>query len=109
MILDSTDKNYEKISRAELALYEVIDPELMVNIVDLGLVYDIEIVRDTVIKVTMTLTTPHCPMGDAIQTGVKNVLEKEFPDDQVEIDLTFEPAWNYDLVSSEGMLQLNNR
>ncbi|WP_312820171.1 metal-sulfur cluster assembly factor [Kaistella carnis] len=109
MILDSTDKNYDKISRAEIALYEVIDPELMVNIVDLGLVYDVEIIDDTIIKVTMTLTTPHCPMGDAIQTGVKNVLEKELPGHEVEINLIFEPAWNYDMVSSEGMQQLNNR
>ena len=59
MILDSTDKNYDKISRAEFALYEVIDPELMVNIVDLGLVYDLEIVGENTIKVTKTLTTPH--------------------------------------------------
>ncbi|KEY17828.1 metal-sulfur cluster assembly factor [Kaistella antarctica] len=109
MILDSTDKNYDKISRAEMALYEVIDPELMVNIVDLGLVYDVEIKEENIIKVTMTLTTPHCPMGEAIQTGVKNSLEKELPGHEVEIDLVFEPAWNYDMVSSEGMQQLNNR
>ena len=109
MILDSTDENYDKISRAEMALYEVIDPELMVNIVDLGLVYDVEITEGTKLKVTMTLTSPHCPMGDAIQTGVINVLEKELPECEVEIDLTFEPAWNYDMVSSEGMQELNNR
>ncbi|QDP85497.1 metal-sulfur cluster assembly factor [Chryseobacterium sp. SNU WT5] len=109
MILDPTNENYDKIGRAELALYEVIDPELMVNIVDLGLVYDVDIKEGNKIKVTMTLTSPHCPMGDAIQTGVINVLEKEFPDHEIEIDLTFEPAWNYDMVSSEGMQQLNNR
>ena len=109
MILDSTDENYGNLSRAEMALYEVIDPELMVNIVDLGLVYDVEIPQDKHLKVTMTLTTPHCPMGEAIQTGVRNVLEKEFSDFEVEIDLTFKPAWNYDMVSSEGMQQLQER
>ncbi len=109
MILDATDKNYPKIERAEMALYEVIDPELMVNIIDLGLVYDIEIVEDTTVKITMTLTSPHCPMGDAIQTGVRNVLEKEFPDHQIEIELTFLPAWDYDMVSEEGMRQLEER
>ncbi|WP_226063755.1 metal-sulfur cluster assembly factor [Kaistella polysaccharea] len=109
MILDPTDENYQKISQAEFALYEVIDPELMVNIMDLGLVYDIDFKDGNKILVTMTLTTPHCPMGEAIQMGVTNALEKEFPDYEVEIDLTFEPAWNYDMVSSEGMQQLQNR
>lgn len=109
MILDPTNESYDKISRAEMALYEVIDPELMVNIVDLGLVYDVEIKEENIVKVTMTLTSPHCPMGEAIQTGVRNTLEKELPGHEVEIDLVFEPAWNYDMVSAEGMQQLNNR
>lgn len=109
MILDPTSESYDKISRAEMALYEVIDPELMVNIVDLGLVYDVEIKDENIVKVTMTLTSPHCPMGEAIQTGVQNALEKELPGHEVEIDLVFEPAWNYDMVSAEGMQQLNNR
>ncbi len=109
MILDPTNESYDKISRAEMALYEVIDPELMVNIVDLGLVYDVEIKEENIIKVTMTLTTPHCPMGEAIQTGVRNALEKALPGFEVEINLTFDPAWNYDMVSSEGMQQLNER
>ncbi len=109
MILDPTNESYDKISRAEMALYEVIDPELMVNIVDLGLVYDVEIKEENIVKVTMTLTTPHCPMGEAIQTGVKNALEKELLGFEVDINLVFEPAWNYDMVSAEGMQQLNNR
>lgn len=109
MILDSTDKNYDKLIRAEMALYEILDPELMVNIMDLGLVYDLEITEDQTVKVTMTLTTPHCPMGEAIQTGVRNVLEKTLPGYTAEIDLTFTPAWNYDMVSEEGMTQLENR
>lgn len=109
MILDPTNESYDKISRAEMALYEVIDPELMVNIVDLGLVYDVEIKEENIVKVTMTLTTPHCPMVEAIQTGVKNALEKELPGFEVDINLVFEPAWNYDMVSAEGMQQLNNR
>lgn len=109
MILDPTNESYDKISRAEMALYEVIDPELMVNIVDLGLVYDVEIKEENIVKVTMTLTTPHCPMGEAIQTGLKNALEKELPGFEVDINLVFEPAWNYDMVSAEGMQQLNNR
>lgn len=94
--------------RALIRLYDVIDPELEVNIVDLGLLYDLEF-TDHKIKVTMTLTTRFCPMGDAIQTGVINALESEFPGREIEIELTFSPPWSMELVSPEGREQLQNR
>ena len=109
MNFDPNDKYYEEKKRAEFALYEVIDPELMVNIIDLGLVYDITFPQENHIEVLMTLTSPHCPMGEAIQTGVRNALEKTFPDYKVGITLTFEPAWSYDCVTPEGMAELENR
>lgn len=109
MNLNQNDKSADKQSRAEMALYEVIDPELMVNIVDLGLVYDVTFPEENKVHVLMTLTSQFCPMGDAIKTGVQNSLEKEFPGIEVEIELTFSPAWNYDYVSAEGMAQLQNR
>lgn len=109
MIFDPTDKSYELQQRAEFVLYEVMDPELMVNIIDLGLVYDIAFPEDGKVHVLMTLTSRFCPMGEAIQTGVKNALEKEFPGYEIEIELIFEPAWNYDMVSPEGMAALQNR
>ena len=101
MTFDENDKNYDFQRRAEMVLYEVMDPELMVNIIDLGLVYDIDFPAEDKVHVLMTLTSPFCPMG--------NALEKEFPETEVEIELTFEPAWNYDFVSPEGMMELQNR
>ncbi len=109
MIFDENSKTYDWQRRAEFALYEVIDPELMVNIVDLGLVYEINFPSENKVHVLMTLTSRFCPMGDAIKTGVQNALEKEFPGIEVEIELTYSPAWNYDFVSPEGMMQLQNR
>ncbi|KMQ71792.1 metal-sulfur cluster assembly factor [Chryseobacterium koreense] len=109
MTFDENDKNYDFQRRAEMVLYEVMDPELMVNIIDLGLVYDIDFPAEDKVHVLMTLTSPFCPMGDAIKMGVTNALEKEFPEIEVEIELTFEPAWNYDFVSPEGMMELQNR
>ena len=59
----------EQISEA---LYDVYDPELGINIIDLGLVYGIDVDEDKNVVVTMTLTTPGCPMHDSITTGVQN-------------------------------------
>lgn len=101
-------KELPKDERALNVLYEVIDPELQVNIVDLGLVYDIEFLENH-IKVIMTLTSRFCPMGDAIQQGVTNALESEFPGETIEIELTFSPAWSMELVSAEGREQLAER
>lgn len=75
------------------ALREVFDPELGYNIVDLGLVYDVE-VRDGTAYVTMTLTTPGCPASDMIQGGVQQRLEAFAGIDEVEIELVWEPRWS---------------
>lgn len=95
--------------RAMEALMEVIDPEMMVNIVDLGLIYQVDFLEDGRLYLVMTLTSQFCPMGDAIQTGARNALEHAFPDRTVEIELRFDPPWSYDLISPEGLEQLRNR
>lgn len=92
--------------KAQTALMQVIDPELSVNIVDLGLVYDVDFSDAGKVMVTMTLSTPHCPLGDAIQSGVMNVLKNSFPDREIEINLVWEPEWNYDRISEAGKAQL---
>lgn len=107
MNISITDKDYDRKKRAEFVLYEVLDPELMVNVIDLGLVFEVNFHDDeNKIHVLMTLTSPHCPMGDAIQTGVRNTLEREFPGPEIDIELTFEPAWSFDMVSADGRAQL---
>ncbi|MFV0604483.1 MAG: metal-sulfur cluster assembly factor [Niabella sp.] len=101
MIIDITDKYYNEKTQALQSLYKVIDPELFVNVVDLGLIYDIDFAADAII-VTMTLSTPHCPMGEAITNGVKNALELEFPNHTTDVNLTFEPLWNFEMLTEEG-------
>lgn len=105
MVILPDDKDFELKTKAKNALYKVIDPELFVNIVDLGLIYDIKFIEDT-IKVTMTLSTPHCPMGEAITGGVKNALGIEFPEKETVIDLTFDPPWSFEMLTMEGREQL---
>ncbi len=95
-----------ELMKAQTALMQVVDPELYVNIIDLGLVYGVDFSEDGKITVTMTLSTPHCPLGDAITGGVCNALGKVFPDREVEVDLVWEPAWSYDNISEDGKAQL---
>jgi len=87
------------------ALKSVIDPEIGLNIVDLGLVYDIQI-SDNFIFITMTLTTPGCPMHGSIVDWVKRILSMSFPDKNIEVELVWEPMWTPDKMSEEAKKQL---
>jgi metal-sulfur cluster biosynthetic enzyme len=86
-------------------LREVIDPELMINIVDLGLVYDIEQVDNKVI-VQMTLTSPACPAGPQIIQQAKMSLEKLADVAEAEIKLVMSPPWTPDRMTDEARDQL---
>jgi len=84
-------------------LYDVFDPEIGLNVVDLGLIYRIDFnEEDKTIVVTMTLTTQFCPMGESITTDVQQSVSNAFNDYQISINLVFEPAWSHDRISPEG-------
>lgn len=104
--IDLSDPHAIEKMKAQDALYSVIDPELFVNIIDLGLVYDFDFSKEGVIDVTMTLSTPHCPMGDAITGGVQNVMDELFPERKTNVNLTFDPPWSFEMLSDEGRTQL---
>lgn len=91
--------------RIEDALRHVYDPELEVNIVDLGLIYDIEEDEHN-IHIRMTLTTPGCPLHDSIIGGVYRILQKEFPDKEINVDLVWEPRWTPERMSDEAKERL---
>lgn len=100
--------NELKATVAVAGLHEVIDPEIGLNIIDLGLVYRIDFPESKgKIILTMTLTTQFCPMGEAIVGGAENVMRKLFEGYDVEINLTFEPPWNPSRISEEGRKFLN--
>lgn len=89
------------------SLRKVLDPELNINIVDLGLVYDIDVSDvNMLIVIKMTLSSKFCPMGDAILQSVKNHLEYSYGNYAIQVDLVWEPQWNYDSISEEGLKQL---
>jgi len=89
------------------ALKTVIDPELDVNIVDLGLIYSIKLdAAKMCIVLEMTLSSKFCPMGESILSAVKNCMERNFPDFITEVALVWEPEWNYEFISAEGIRAL---
>lgn len=86
-------------------LRTVIDPEIGINIVDLGLVYDISI-KERAIDITMTLTTPGCPMHGSITDWVQRIITMTFPGSTVNVNLVWEPKWTPDKMSDEAKQQL---
>jgi len=83
------------------ALKNVYDPEIPINIVDLGLIYGIELSGDNV-DVTMTLTTIGCPVADSIEQNVKRTLLNLDGVEHVQVEFVYDPAWNPQMVSDEG-------
>ena len=91
--------------QAVTTLKKVIDPELFVNIIDLGLVYAINF-SSNLLEIKMTLSTPHCPLGEAITCRAQHALSDAFPDRKIQVIIVWEPAWNPDMMTEEGRKEL---
>ncbi|MBK9097430.1 MAG: metal-sulfur cluster assembly factor [bacterium] len=98
------------VNKAEILeiLKGVIDPEIGINIVDLGLVYEIESTEESN-KITMTLTTPGCPMHNSITGWVENIITQFEPDKKTIVNLVWEPRWTPDRMSPEAKQELAQR
>lgn len=83
----------------------VVDPDVHVNIVDLGLIYGIT-VEENKIVVDMTLTSPTCPMADFLQDSAKNAVQSLYRDADVSINLTFDPPWDSNMITEKGKMEL---
>lgn len=92
-------------SAVEKALREIPDPEIGVSILDLGLIYNIEIIGKKV-EILMTLTTVGCPLFEQIAVPIREGVGKLKGVKEVEILLTFEPPWKPDMMSAEAKMQL---
>ena len=87
-------------------LQEIFDPEIPVNIYDLGLIYEVNVDPGNNIQIVMTLTSPNCPVAESLPVEVKTKLEA-IPDvSSVTVDLTFEPTWSMDLMTEAAKLEL---
>ena len=87
-------------------LKTVYDPEIPVNVYDLGLIYDVSVDADNSVIITMTLTAPNCPLADDIVNDVKHRVEEIEDVKNVNINLVFDPPWSKEMMSEEALLEL---
>ena len=88
-------------------LKNIYDPEIPVNIYDLGLIYEIDYEPDGVANIRMTLTAPNCPMSDMLVEDVNQQVAKVKGVKSVNVILTFDPVWDKSMMSEEALLELN--
>ena len=96
----------EMEARVIEALKTVYDPEIPVDIYELGLIYDVQISDDADVKVVMTLTTPNCPVAESLPAEVREKVAGVENVKSVDLELTFEPSWNKDMMSEEAKFEL---
>ncbi|MCQ2182782.1 MAG: iron-sulfur cluster assembly protein [Bacteroidales bacterium] len=89
-----------------LALKQVYDPEIPVNIYDLGLIYELNINKRHEVYIKMTFTAPNCPMADEVMLDVKTSVEDTPGVESCNIELVFEPAWDQSMLSDEARVAL---
>ena len=102
------DKVYPLVIEAEVmeALREVYDPEIPVNIYDLGLIYDVEVDEFGFVEIDMTLTSPACPVAGTLPGEVENAVRTVPGVSDVHVELVWEPAWSMDRMSEGAKLEL---
>ena len=104
--MDKQPTKYDIEARAVEMLRTVYDPEIPVNVYDLGLIYKIDVTDDFDINIDMTLTAPNCPAADFIMEDVQQKLDCIEGVRQATVNLVFEPEWTKDMMSEEARLDL---
>ena len=86
---------------------KIYDPEIPVNIYDLGLIYNVKVDKENVVEIKMTLTTPNCPVAESLPKEVKDSIMQLEEVDKVDLDLVWEPPWDKSMMSEAAKLELN--
>jgi len=86
---------------------KIYDPEIPVNIYDLGLIYDIKVEDKNTAKIKMTLTSPNCPVAESLPKEVKDSIMTVKEVKNVDLNLVWEPPWNKDMMTESAKLELN--
>ena len=99
------------MNKQEIAIFEletlellknVMDPEIEINIVDLGLIYELYYDGDKKINIVMTFSTPSCPLGETIIANIKETIKQKHPEFTTDVDVVYHPQWTTAMVSEEG-------
>ena len=85
---------------------QIYDPEIPVNIYELGLIYDIQVSEDCDVKIEMTLTSPNCPVAETLPVEVEEKVKVVEEVRNVKVNITFDPPWDKDMMSEEAKLEL---
>ena len=99
----NTDLIGEKVVSVLKTIY---DPEIPVDIYELGLIYDVFVNEDYNVKIIMTLTSPNCPVAETLPKEVEEKVESIKSIKSAKVEITFDPPWNKDLMSEEAKLEL---
>ncbi len=89
-----------------VVLKTIFDPEIPVDIYELGLIYDVFVNEDADVKILMTLTTPNCPVAETLPREVEEKVKSLDEVKDAEVEITFDPPWSQDLMSEEAKLEL---
>ena len=102
-----TESELQKIGEEVVGVIcEIYDPEIPVNIYELGLIYDVEISEDRDVRIEMTLTSPNCPVAESLPVDVENKVKEIDTIENVKVNIVFEPPWTKDMMSEEAKLEL---
>ena len=100
-------KNTENLGeKIVLELKSIFDPEIPVDIYELGLIYDVFVNEDNEVKIMMTLTSPNCPVAESLPQEVEEKIKSIDEVKTAEVEITFDPPWTKDLMSEEAKLEL---
>jgi FeS assembly SUF system protein len=107
--MNTTDQNKPPLqieSEIVLVLKQIYDPEIPVNIYDLGLIYEINMDAESTVEIVMTLTAPNCPIADQLLYDIKNRVEMIDAVKECSVNLVFDPPWDQTMMSEEALLEL---
>ncbi len=103
----SEERSKESIKEGVIEILKTIyDPEIPVNIYELGLVYEVNVMEGNVVEIVMTLTSPSCPVAGTLPGEVEQKAKTAAGVTDAVVELVFEPAWNQDMMSEEAKLEL---
>ncbi|MEA1787509.1 SUF system Fe-S cluster assembly protein [Arenibacter sp. GZD96] len=103
---DTTIDTQELGEKIVQVLKTIYDPEIPVDIYELGLIYDVLVNEDNEVKILMTLTSPNCPVAETLPVEVEEKIKSIDVLKDVEVEITFDPPWTQDLMSEEAKLEL---